>query len=85
MPTRAFGCPCGYVSWALEMDFGEYREMGAVSQVTYQKAFSRVFKKDSVLLCSISSGRLTHVLCIIFLPQNVPCHMKSMAISPFYK
>lgn len=67
------------------MDFGEYREMGEVVQVTYPKAFPRVFKKDSMLLCSISSERLAHVFCIIFLPKNIPCHMKSMDINPFYK
>lgn len=51
------------------MDFGEYREMGGVLQVTYQKAFSRVFKKDSMLLCSICTGRLVHVLLLYSYPK----------------
>lgn len=72
------------------MDFGEYREMGGVLQVTYQKAFSRIFKKNSMLLCFISSGRLAHVLCIIFLskkcplPHEIHCYQSLLQIIPVF-
>lgn len=68
MPTRAVGCPNGYVLFALVVGFGEYREEmrvcereGGDLQVTYQKAFPREFKKRlHVLFCLF--------ICLLFWP-----------------